>query len=197
MNFTDTHLPQLPIFETAFAAGYAHYMARYHGNDELAAASYVRGPVAMARLIFEHGGDCRQTAAAACLAGPAVFTISPQEGLHARLIDFSREICGFGVVSQDDFYGMIPTLSGDARLFFQASAIMLLEQVRDTADDDLEQVYTDALKLYSAARGDVDAYKLDTRFEIAAMKITSGLQNGSHLWAQQGRRSVAAMPSRI
>ena len=36
MNFADTHLPVLPIFETAFAAGHAHYLARYNGNAELA-----------------------------------------------------------------------------------------------------------------------------------------------------------------
>lgn len=186
MDFQQTSLPDGQIFREAFAAGWARYLSRFAHTD-LAAEQYLRGPVAMARLIFEHGGPAREIAAAACLAGPAVFSDSPEDWLDERLVEFSREFRVIGRSSPGELYGKVNGLSPDARLLLQASAIMLLEQLVASPEDSAEECmksYTDSLELYSAARGVADTYKLDTKFEIAAMKVTTILDGHAHLWAK-------------
>lgn len=190
MDFQQTGLPDLKIFKDAFRAGWPRYLDRFDGDADKAAAQYLRGPVAMARLICEHGGDCRQVAAAACLAGPAVFSARPADWLNSKLVEFSRDVSGMETACARDFCGMIPRQSGDARLFFQASAILLMEQLADPVTgprysaQDAQKTYAEALEIYSAARGVRDTYKLDTRFEIAAMKVTTVLESRPHIWTQ-------------
>ena len=55
----------------------------------------------------------------------------------------------------------------------------------------MSKTYAEALELYSLARGGSDVYKLDTRFEIAAMKVTTFMEGDAHLWAKP-----VAMPRR-
>jgi hypothetical protein len=102
-------------------------------------------------------------------------------------VEFSREIRGVGTTAPRDLYGIIPGLSADARLFLQSSAIMLMEQLLFTAEQgpvpEQYRAYTEALELYSCARGTHDTYKLDTRFEIAAMKVTTAMESQPHAWA--------------
>lgn len=190
MDFQQTSLPDKQIFRDAFNAGWATFKAQQDTDEVLAAEHYLRGPVAMAKLIFEHGGECRQVAAAACLAGPAVFSEHPAQWLNKKLVEFSRELRGVGTTPAGDLYGKIPALSGDARLLLQASAIMLLEHVTaQTAKalatgEDCQRTYTQALELYSCARGTRDTFKLDTRFEIAAMKATTVMESQPHIWAR-------------
>lgn len=186
MDFQLTSLPDGQIFREAFAAGWARYLTRFAHTD-LAAEQYIRGPVAMARLIYEHGGPEHEIAAAACLAGPAVFSDSPDDWLDQRMVEFSREFQVIGQSSPGELYGKVSALSSDARLLLQASAIMLLEQLVTAPEDSAEEcmkIYTDSLELYSAARGPVDNYKLDTKFEIAAMKVTTVIEGQAHLWSR-------------
>lgn len=185
MDFQQTYLPDGQIFREAFAAGWARYLSRF-AHTALAKEQYLRGPVAMARLIYEHGGKTREIAAAACLAGPAVFSERPDAWLNEELVEFSREIRGIGMSKPCDLYGKISALSADARLLLQASAIMLLEQIAGAPEspEECTRGYTDALELYSAARGARDTFNLDTRFEIAAMKVTTVLDGQPHLWSR-------------
>jgi hypothetical protein len=134
----------------------------------------------MARLIAERGGDFRQVAAAACLAGPAAFSAQPDGRLDKRVVAFAGEIMAF----EED-----PSciLSADARLFLQASAILLLEGMareKNCTTAELQKSYAQALELYSLARGSRDLYRMDTLFEIAAMKATTLLEKGNHLWVR-------------
>jgi hypothetical protein len=190
MDFQQTSLPDKQIFRDAFNAGWEKYKSQPGMDAQSAAEQYQRGPIAMARLIYEHGGECRQIAAAACLAGPAIFSEHPAEWLNKKLVEFSRELRGVGTTPAGDLYGIIPGLSGDARLLLQASAIMLLEHVTGlTAEakasgEDCQKTYTQALELYSCARGTRDTFKLDTRFEIAAMKATTVMEAQPHIWAR-------------
>ncbi len=150
----------------------------------------------MARLISERGGDCRQVAAAACLAGPAVFSSCPDARIDKKVRAFADHIM---VVEQGGVQALsdkMPQLSADARLFLQVSAVMLLDRMAgegthdSAAAHELQDSYIEALALYSCARGMVDTYKLDTRFEIAAMKVTTILESSSHIWARP--RAAAA-----
>jgi hypothetical protein len=188
MDFQRTYLPDTQIYREAFKAGWTVYLVQHDRDAALATRQYLRGPVAMARLIQEHGGDVRQIAAAACLAGPAVFSEHPAHWLDKRLVEFSREIRSVGTTSPRDLYGIIPGLSADARLFLQASAIMLMEQLSVTAEigpsPEQYRGYTEALELYSCARGTQDVYKLDTRFEIAAMKATTVMEDQPRVWSK-------------
>ena len=189
MEFQQTGLPDTQVLRDAFRAGWSAYLDRFESGDA-ASAQYLRGPVAMARLICEHGGDVRQIAAAACLAGPAVFSAHPVRSIEARLVEFSRGISGMENSSLRDFCGNIPRQPGDVRLFLQASAILLMEQLADPltgpryAVAEAQKIYAEALEIYSAARGAHDTYKLDTRFEIAAMKVTTVLETRPHIWTQ-------------
>jgi hypothetical protein len=198
MDFQQTGLPDSKLFHDAFRAGWPRYLDRFEGDAEKASAQYLRGPAAMARLICEHGGDCRHVAAAACLAGPAVFSAHPADWLNSKLVEFSRDVTGMDTTSTRDFCGMIPRQSGDARLFFQASAILLMEQLADPVTGprysaiDAQKTYVEALEIYSAARGAQDTYKLDTRFEIAAMKVTTVLESRPHIWTQCRKPAVQA-----
>ena len=186
MDFKQTFLPDRQIFREAFAAGWAIYVAQFAGT--LAGQQYLRGPVAMARLIFEHGGETRQVAAAACLAGPALFTDRPADWLSDRLLKFSAEVRGLGTAPVRALAPKIAALSPDAKLLLQASAILLLEQLSAAAPpvkgEQMTKTYTEALELYSLTRGAQDFYKLDTRFEIAAMKVTTVMEGDAHLWAK-------------
>lgn len=187
MDFEQTSLPDGQMFREAFAAGWARYLSRF-AHTGLAAEQYIRGPVAMARLVYEHGGEAREIAAAACLAGPAVFSDSPDDWLDPRLVEFSREFRRIGLSEPGDLYGKVTALSADARLLLQASAIMLLEQLVTAPEDDITEcmrTYTDCLELYSAARGPADTWRLDTKFEIAAMKVTTVTDTQAHLWSRQ------------
>lgn len=200
MDFQQTGLPDKPVFRDAFEAGWASFLDRFAGDTQTAGKQYVRGPVAMARLICEHGGDCRQFAAAACLAGPAVFSEHPADWLNTKLVEFSREVKSMRTTCGHDFLGIIPRQSGDARLFLQASAILLMEDLADPvtgaqySTQNAQKIYTEALELYSAARGAQDTYKLDTRFEIAAMKVTTVLESRPHIWVPRGGTAAGAKP---
>ena len=125
------NLPETKIFREAFQAGWLRYLKQYANAVDFAGDLYRRGPVAMARLIHEHGGGERSVATAACLAGPAVFSEHPAQWLDLRLVEFSREIRGVGTTPPQELYGRIPGLSDDARVFRHASAIMLMEQVAE------------------------------------------------------------------
>lgn len=194
MDFQQTNLPETKIFREAFQAGWVRYLTQYANDADFAGDLYLRGPVAMARLIHEHGGGERSVATAACLAGPAVFSEHPAQWLDLRLVEFSREIRGVGTTPPQELYGRIPGLSDDARVFLQASAIMLMEQVAEQSPaPDQYRTYTEALDLYSCARGTVDNYKLDTRFEIAAMKATTVMECQPNIWA--GKRAESPLPA--
>jgi hypothetical protein len=200
MDFDKTGLPDKPVFRDAFRAGWARFLDRFDGDSITAGKQYQRGPIAMARLICEHGGDCRQFAAAACLAGPAVFSAQPADTLNAKLVEFSREVQSMRTTCEKAFLGKVPRQSGDARLFLQASAILLMEELADPLTGprysaaDAQKIYTEALELYSAARGGVDTYKLDTRFEIAAMKVTTVLESRPHIWTLTPKVSGSLKP---
>lgn len=178
MNFEQTRLPDQPLFRAAFNVGWEKYPEMFDGNRELAASQYLRGPVAMARLIFGHGGELHQLPAAACLAGPAAFCDTPAPQLNTRLVQFVNEIRTATAVG---IFAAIPESSGSARLFCQASAILTLDQVADVhtsnrmTDNDRRQSYETATKIYSAARGDHDIYGLDSRFEVAMRKAMETL----------------------
>jgi len=176
MNFDQTGLPDRPIFRASFDAGWERHSAS--GGDE---AAYLRGPVAMARLVQERGGDCRQAVAAACLAGPAAFSENPDLRLDKKILSFAREIMEAGAVEESLLPRLVPMMSSDARLFLQASAVLMLDGLHD---GDMQKTYIEALDLYSAARGTQDTYRLDTRFEIAAMKVTTLLEDRSHIWVR-------------
>lgn len=201
MEFQQTGLPDSKLFREAFRAGWPKYLDRFEGNKDLAVSQYLRGPVAMARLICEHGGDCRQVAAAACLAGPAVFSAHPEDGLNSRLVAFSREVTRMKTTCSRDFCGIIPRQSVDTRVFLQASAILLLEQIADPVTGphfsvaEAQKIYAEALEIYSAARGAQDTFKLDTCFEIAAMKVTTVLETRPNIWAL-GRKSGGGLSAR-
>lgn len=195
MNFEQTGLPDQPVFRDAFNAGWGKYPEIYDGNKELAASQYLRGPVAMARLIFGHGGELNQLPAAACLAGPAVFCDSPSQRMNERLLEFVseiREATSAGISA-------IPEFSGGARLFCQASAILLLDQAsdpllnRDNSADDRQKQVECAIKVYSAARGAHDVYDLDTRFEIAMRKARVALAEPVAMRTQGGFAMKAAL----
>lgn len=181
MNFEQTGLPDQPVFREAFTAGWEKYPELFgEGNKDTAAARYLCGPVAMARLILTHGGDCRQMAAAACLAGPAVFSDVTGGMVNPRLAEFVSEIRHATAVG---LYAAIPSFSGDARVFFQATAILLLEQVadsvmsRDMDDAERARFYREAINIYQLSRGEQDTYSFDTRFEVAARKAALCLHN--------------------
>jgi hypothetical protein len=188
MDFAQTGLPDKPLFRTAFSAGWKKYMALHDDMSvKDAAAGYLRGPVAMARLIVERGGDCRCTAAAACLAAPAVFSGYPDGALDKKVVGFAQDVMSLEAKGARGLSSAMPALSADMRLFFQVSAIMLLDAMTEEEAPDhtvLNDAYADALGLYSAARGAVDTYSLDTRFEIAAMKVTTLLEDRSRIWVR-------------
>ena len=189
MQFELTGLPDQPIFRDAFACGWAKYKTLFFGEERHAAAQFARGPVAMARLIAAHGGETRYVPAAACLAGPALFCDKPSEKTDRRLLDFAVTLRGLKDLVPIQLREAIATQTGDVRLFFQASAILMMEYLADPvmarrfAGTDKKRAYADALQLFSAARGAVDAYHLDTRFEIAAMKVTIDMADSQHLWS--------------
>lgn len=200
MDFQQTGLPDTKVFHDAFNAGWMRYLERFNGDADMARAQYTRGPVAMARLIFEHGGDCRQDAAAACLAGPAIFSRRPAEWLSGRMVEFSREINRLQINTTQELCAALSRQSGGMRLFFQAGAILMMEQLADPVTGprysaaDAQTTYAEALEIYSAARGTRDIYRLDTRFEIAAMKVTTVLPTRPHVWTWSPKASVSAAP---
>lgn len=200
MNFMQTGLPDQPLFRGAFKAGMGKYIARFYGDEMTAAAQYAAGPVAMARLIFGHAGQDGQAVAAACLAGPAVFTAQPDSGLHGKLLDFSKELQSLGSLEAEEVCRKLPEQPSEIRLFFQASAILLLEQIVDPVSGwhyslaEKQQTYLEALDIYSVARGAEDEYSLDTRFEIAAMKVMTVLEKASQ---SSGRQKPASSPVKI
>lgn len=200
MDFAQTGLPDQPLFRGAFKAGMNKYIARFYGDEMTAAAQYAAGPVAMARLIFGHAGKTGQAVAAACLAGPAVFTAQPDSGLHGKLLGFSRELQRLGGLEPEDICKKLPEQPSETRLFFQASAILLLEQIVDPVSGwhytlaEKKQTYLEALDIYSVARGARDEYSLDTRFEIAAMKVMAVLEKESR---PSGNRKPASSSIRI
>ncbi|MGE3624689.1 MAG: hypothetical protein AB7H77_12575 [Bdellovibrionales bacterium] len=197
MQFELTGLPDQPIFRDAFKAGWTKYLQLFSGQENNAAKQFAKGPVSMARLIADHGGETRYAAAAACLAGPALFCDKPS-GVDARLCAFSAEIKKLNDMSPVQQREEVAKQNGDVRLFFQASAILLMEHLADAVlskrfpDADRKRSYTDALQLYTAARGGQDVYKLDTRFEIAAMKVDIQMNDHLHLWDVQMRRAANA-----
>ena len=197
MQFESTGLPDQPMFRDAFKAGWAKYVQLFSGQENNAAKQFGKGPLAMARLIVEHGGETRYVPAAACLAGPALFCGAPSTH-ESKLCAFSKEIAGLSKLLPLQLREQMSQQSGDIRLFFQASAILMMEQIADPSlakkytDADKRRSYTDALQLYSAARGAVDTYKLDTRFEIAAMKVDIQMQSHQHLWNVQTRKAANA-----
>ncbi|MDD9900261.1 MAG: hypothetical protein OXT65_04720 [Alphaproteobacteria bacterium] len=168
MDFQATGLPELQICRHAFELGYDRV-------EDLQTA------VSMAQMIMEHGGACHSMAAAACLAGPALFSRIPDARLDAKLLTLGQEILDVNET------GAVHDLSPDARIFLQVCAIFMLEQ-EAAAEPPVsimqEETYLHALQLYSRARGENDTFHLDARCEVAAMKLTSVMKDKSRLWAR-------------
>ena len=162
MNFRATALTERRLFRDSFEIGWERFSLT--GTEE----SYFRDPVAMARTVFDHGGDCHQMPAAACLAGPALFSSAPDPRLHPRLLLLGREI----LRATDPV--IVPVLSADARLFLQVSAMQVMEKLADERTPPQRECLQ-ALDFYAAARGDQDAYRLDGRFAAVARKIQKNL----------------------
>lgn len=170
MDFGQTGLPDRPLFRAAFDAGFDRACAAG------AAERYFSGPVAMARLIERHGGGNHRLAAAACLAGPAVFTREQDEGIDADIRDFACVIMAVESTDPRSWHAVIPSLSVDARLFLQASAVMSLDGVAS------ETAYVLALDLYTSARGVKDAFGLDGVLGEAAMRAAASLKGRNARW---------------
>lgn len=174
MEFIQTELPDRHILRQSYVAGWSRYQARFCNDDARARPAYVQGPLAMARLVCEHAGESRDVVAAVSLAGPAVFSHHPVQGLNAKLYELSGELMGIGIENDPSmFCQVVPLLSVNARLFLQASAVIMMESMATQAATqkvDFGQ-HHDTVSLYSAARGGVDTFGLDTRFEIATMKV--------------------------
>ncbi len=99
----------------------------------------------------------------------------------------SREFKRIGELEPRELYGRMDHFTLDARVLLQASAIMLLEQLVTAPEECAQEcmkIYTDSLELYSVARGRDDAFKLDTRFEIAAMKVTTAVDGHTNIWSK-------------
>jgi hypothetical protein len=210
MNFAQTGLPERSLFHMAFEAGWEKFRIMFSHDLAGAEARYLAGPVAMARLVLERGGDCRQVPAAACLAGPAVFCRYPDQRFDSRVLDFAQQIMKLEISEGKILPSAVAGLSPDAHLFLQVSAVMLLNQLvgepagkdAEVSSSALDKSYEEALCLYSAARGAQDAFRLDTVFLIAAMKVTTVLDGNykqPHLWVRSQRvrsqTAVAARPS--
>lgn len=191
MDFRDTGLPNTPLFQETLKSGWEKCQSG--GAD-----GYMNGPVAMAKMIAEHGGECRHVAAATALAARAVFTEDPSDALAEKVRSLAVEILTCNFNDRRVVTDIVPQLSADAKIFLQASAIMLLEQIvheENKTPDVRRQMQRAATEIYSAARGEVDTYKLDTRFEIAAMKAAIALGDQAHTWGAV--KPVPAMASRI
>lgn len=175
MNFEDTGLPGSEIFKDAFAAGWAHYFTRYNDDFVQATRFYSRGPLAMARLIHQHGGQGHDVAAAASLAGPALFSKSPLPWLTRHFGPFYQEINRVNVNSTKALSDVLPGLSDTARVFLQSAAVMLLEHVATGCENyscqQKRQMYLEAVELYSISRGSRDNFKLDGCFEESAARV--------------------------
>lgn len=196
MDFQQTGLPARGIFRESFAAGWEKYQQLFAGTDaQEIKIMYLRGPVAMAHLVLERGGDCHQVAAAACLAGPAAFTQSPDARLDTRVQELAAQVRAVEAIGSDKLRVAVEGLSSDARLFLQVTAVTMLDRLTETqaeaqvANDDLQKVYNDTLQIYSIMRGAVDTYRLDTLFEIAAMKVTTLLDHYKHIWVRSTQDS--------
>lgn len=191
MDFQQTGLPERAIFRDAFLSGWQKYQQLFAAMDpQEVKIMYMRGPVTMAQLILERGGDCHQVAAAACLAGPAAFTQAPDTHLDPRILELSSQVRDVEMIGPDKLRKAVDGLSSDARLFLQVTAVVMLDRLTETqvdkeaANDDLQKVYDDTLQVYSIMRGAVDTYRLDTLFEIAAMKVTTLLDHYKHIWVR-------------
>ena len=193
MNFEQTGLPAHRILKDAFNAGWLRFQSQV-GRDGCAdvhvSDDYLRGPVALARIILDHGGDCRMISAAAGLAGPAAFSGKPCDTLSFKVVDLAREVMRLQASDDDSFTAIALGLSADARLFLQASAIMFVDRLSVSADDDGRNTYIEALRLYGAARGPRDTFGLDTRFEIAAIKAQMALDLPRPLTVQSARAAL-------
>lgn len=195
MDFEQTGLPGHKMLKDAFNAGWLRFQSQGHKNGGQTAEvldDYLRGPVALARIILNHGGDCRMVSAAAGLAGPAAFSGSPCVNLNQKIVDLAGEVMRLNASDSDSFSSIALGLSVDARLFLQASAIMFVDRLSVSADvhGDGKAAYMDALRLYGAARGSRDTFGLDTRFEIAAIKAQMALDLPRPLTAQLTRALV-------
>lgn len=197
MEFQQTGLPDTPLFRHAFKIGWRCFRARFASNDNGmtvadmdAAALYRRGPVAVARLIMAHGGEDRRLAAAASLAGPAVFSAKPCAEASDGVKDFAKELRAIEHESTDRLIELMPALSLDVRLFLQASAIRYLDTLAFQAFDVPHRPsvteefasFSDAVRLFGAARGETDDFGLDTRFEVAVLKarMSPGIDGAVH-----------------
>ena len=190
MNFAQTGLPEHRILKDAFNAGWVRFQTqgqRQGNRAEDVSDDYLRGPVALARIILNHGGDCRMISAATGLAGPAAFSGKPCVNLSQKIVELAREVMRLEENDNDGFSTIALGLSADARLFLQASAIMFVDRLSVSADSDGKTTYIEALRLYSAARGPRDTFGLDTRFEIAAIKAQMALDLPRPLVAQSVR----------
>lgn len=175
MDYTATQLPERDLLKKAFQAGFEKFSSRFAGDDRRAETAYQTGPVAMAQMILEHGGVCRHAAAAVCLAGPSAFTHQPAEWLGEKVTSLSREVMGAETDDVRRLQAVVPTLSADARLFLQVSAVRMLQQAADTplGADDLRRTYFDCFEIYKAARGLQDTFNLDGKFEAAAATVNA------------------------
>ncbi len=185
MEFQQTGLPDTPLFRQAFKIGWRRFRAQFASNDNGmtvagmdATALYRQGPVAVARLIMAHGGEDRRLAAAASLAGPAVFSARPCADASDRVKAFAQELQAIEDESTDRLIELMPALSLDVRLFLQASAIRYLDTLafqafelphRPSVTEEFTS-FSDAVRLFGAARGETDDFGLDTRFEVAVLK---------------------------
>lgn len=179
MDYTATKLPERDLLKQAFRAGFEQFSSRFAGDDRRAEVAYQTGPVAMAQMIWEHGGECRHAAAAVCLAGPSVFTQQPSEWLSEKITDLSREVLGAETDDVRRLRAVVPTLSPDARLFLQVSAVHMLQQVAGMSSgaEDLRRTYFDCFEIYKAARGLKDTFNLDGKFEAAAATVNALIED--------------------
>jgi hypothetical protein len=177
MDFNRTGLPEKPLFTSAFAAGWGRFALLFPQKTE---QIYLSGAGAMARLVFERGGDCRQLAVAACLAGPAVFSHQPDERVDKKVRDLAREIMKVEEAGMARLGAAVGHLCADARLFLQASAVMLLDRAAAEGGEESCNTYLEALALYSSARGGADIYRLDAHFERAARRAAALSDIGPH-----------------
>ena len=179
MDYKQTGLPDHKLLREAFNAGWQRFRVQAEKNGavhDAAEGEYLRGPVELARLILRHGGDCRMVPAAAGLAGPAAFSGKPSESLSQKIVSLAREVMQAEAGGESGFRHVALGLSPDARLFLQVSAIMFVDRLSSAlVCDDAKEAYLEALKLYSAARGERDVFGLDTRFEVAMSKAQMAL----------------------
>jgi len=177
MQYQKTGLPNNKMLVNAFQSGWDRFQKQSCRQDfqEIAniEEAYLKGPAAIAKVIFEYGGDCRVISVAASLAGPAAFSECPDALLDHRVIQLAQHVLDIDADDTDELTEKMVELSPEEKLFLQASAVVSLETLGQELQIDLpeaQESFMNSLKLYGVARGDRDVFNLDTRFELAVRK---------------------------